>query len=637
MLDLLRKRKRSWVIIFLLGIIVFVFVLWGVGSYMTQPRLVNAAKVNGEFISYRELETKYQRAIQTYRDLFKQSMTREAIESLNLRGGLLAELIHNRLLLQEARRLGLEVADEELMESIARFPVFQINGRFNRDLYLRILRSKRITPGRFETDQREELTIQRLYDIIRDSVHITAAEVQDRYRIENERINLYFIRLSAKDFIHKAKVTEADIKEHYERNKEALREPLQVQVEYLTYPFDHFSSRVQVSQKEIEELYNITRETRFHEPKAVRLKHFFSRAPAGKNFEKEREKARLKAEGVLREVLKGKEFTKLIEEHSDDFSEARRGDAGFFTRGQLLSPLEKIAFALENGEISNVVETSLGFHIIKVEEIREEKTKSLEEAKEEIIRTIKQDRGRDEAARTAEEDREKAFEGMTLSALAKERQLSLKVSRFFTRNEVLQEIGGIEAFYKSAFALSPKQVSPVTEGAKAVYLIKLRERKEPRIPPLATIHSDLEKKLNEKKAMELATQRATSLLGQLRGEKDIEQFARQHSLKLEETGLFRRRDVEIPKVGTLQELQLNGIPLSPQRLIPDQIYTQRDAVYIFAFKESQGADMETFEKEKSLLEQTVLSAKRRRALQRFVEILKVSARIEVQPEALEGS
>ena len=202
---------------------------------------------------------------------------------------------------------------------------------------------------------------------------------------------------------------------------------------------------------------------------------------------------------------------------------------------------------------------------------------------------------------------------------------------------MLQEIGSIEAFYKSAFALSPKQVSPVTEGAKAVYLIKLKERKEPRIPPLATIHSDLEKKLNEKKAMELATQRATSLLGQLRGEKDIEQFARQHSLKLDETGLFRRRDIEIPKVGTLQELQLNGIPLSPQRLIPDQIYTQRDAVYIFAFKESQGADMETFEKEKSLLEQTVLSAKRQRALQRFVEILKVKARIEVEPEALEGS
>jgi len=519
MLDSLRKRKRSWVIIFLLGIIVFVFVLWGVGSYTTQPRLENVAKVNGEVISYRELETKYQRAIQTYRDLFRQSMTREAIESLNLRGGLLAELIQNRLLLQEARRLGLEVADEELMDSIARFPVFQINGRFSQDLYLRILRSKRITPGRFETDQREELTIQRLFDIIRDSVYVTETEVQDRYRIENERVNLYFIRLSAEDFIQKAKVTEADIKEHYERNKEALREPLRVQVEYLTYPFDHFSSKVQVSQKEIEEFYNITRETRFHEPKAVRLKHFFSRAPAGKSLEKEGEKARLKAEGVLHEVLKGKEFAKLIEEHSDDFSEARGGDAGFFTRGQLLPPLEKVAFALKKGEVSNVVETSLGFHIVKVEEIREERTKSLEESKEEIIRAIKQDRGRDEAARTAEEDREKAFEGTTLSAIAKERQLSLKVSRFFTRNEVLQEIGGIEAFYKSAFALSPKQVSPVTEGAKAVYLIKLKERKEPRIPPLATIHSDLEKKLNEKKAMELATQRATSLLGQLRGGK----------------------------------------------------------------------------------------------------------------------
>ncbi|MFQ5916611.1 MAG: SurA N-terminal domain-containing protein [Candidatus Binatia bacterium] len=636
MLDILRKRKRSWVIIFLLGVIVFVFVLWGVGSYMTQPMLENVAKVNGEVISTRELEIRYQRALESYRQLFQQTMTREAIESLNIRSSVLDQIIQNRLLLQEAQRLGLLVDDEELMNTIASMPAFQINGSFDQGRYLRILRANRITPGRFEKEQREELTIQRLFDIIRDSVHVTEAELRDRYRLENERLNLYFIRLPAKDFMQQAKVAEEDIKEYYERNKEALREPLRIQVEYLTYPFTHFSSKVQVSQKEIEEFYNITRDSRFHEPKAVKLQHYFSRAPTTESSEEEREKARLKAEGVLSEARDGKDFAQLVKEHSDDPSAAQRGDAGFFTRGQLLPSLEEVAFSLNKGEISNVVETPLGFHILKVEEIREERTKSLKEAEKEIIHAIKEDKGRDEAVRVAETDRGKALDGTTISALAKERQLPLKVSRFFTRNEVLQEIGPVDEFYRASFALFPKQVGPVVEGSKAAFLMKLKERKEPRVPPLATIRSDLEKRIRDQKTMELAIKRATSLLGQLKEKKDIKAFASQHSLKLKETGFFRRKDTEIPEIGALQEIQSNGLLISSQQPIPDQIFTLRDAAYILAFKESQEADMEIFEKEKTLLKEKTLSEKHQRALQRFVENLKVKARIEVRPEALEG-
>ncbi len=636
MLDILRKRKRSWVILFLLGVIVLVFVLWGVGSYTNQPRLENVAMVNGEVISARELEIRYQRALASFRQLFKQTMTREAIESLNIRSSVLDQIIQNRLLLQEAHRLGLLVADEELMDSIASMPAFQVDGSFNQDLYLRILRANRLTPGRFEKERREELTIQRLFDIIRDSVHVTETELRDRYRLENERLNLYFIRLPAKDFMQQAKVTAEDIKEYYERNKEALREPLRVQVEYLTFPFTHFSAKVQVSQKEIEDFYNVTRDSRFREPEAVKLLHYFSSAPAEKSSEKEREKARLKAEGVLSEARDGKDFAQLVKEHSDDPSAAQKGDAVFFTPGQLLPPLEEIAFSLNKGEISNVVETPLGFHVLKVKEIREERIKSLKEAEKEIIRTIKEDQGRNEAVRAAETDREKALDGTTISELAKERQLPVKVSRFFTRNEVLVEIGPVEAFYKTAFALSSKKIGPVVEGTKAAFLMNLKERKESRVSPLDTIRSDLEKMLKDNAAMELATKKATLLLGQLKEKKDINAFARQHNLKLKETGFFRRKDPEFPEIGTLQEVQPNGLLISSQQPIPDQIFTVRDAAYIIAFKESQDADMDVFEKEKALLKENTLREKHQRALQRFIESLKVKARIEVRPEALEG-
>lgn len=636
MLDILRKRKRSWVIVFLIGIIVLVFTLWGVGSYVNEPRPSSVARINGEAVSQREFEVRYQRLIQFYRGLFKGKLTQETINSLNLRSAILEELIQKRLLLQEARRLGLETTDKELIDTIARTPDFQVNGRFSKNRYLQILRSSRLTPGQFEMERSEQLAIQKLYDIIQDAVHVTEAEVRDRYRVDQERVNFHFIRLSANDFMSQAKVTAEEIRNYYERNKEALKEPLRVQVEYLVYPFDRFSSKVQVSEKEIEEYYQIHRETKFHQPKAVRLRHILLRIPAVTDL-REREKLRLRAERILWESRAGKDFAQLAREHSEDPSAAQGGDIGFFVQGQMLPPLDKAAFALKEGKISNVIETSLGYHILKVEEVREEKTKSLKEASGEIVRAIKADRGRSEAARSVDEDREKAISGTDLSLLAKGRGFPLIVSRFFTRYEVLQKVGPIEEFNKAAFSLGVKEISPAIEGSNAYYLLRVKQRKESSVPPLESVRADIEKKLREAKAFKLATQKASTLLGQLKKEKDIKKLAKEHHLLVEETSWFLRNASQIPKIGVLEGIRPGGIPISPQQPISDRIYTQKNDLYLFAYKGSQGADMERFEKEKSNLQEKALTEKRKRAVQKFVQSLKLKARIEIQYEPLQES
>lgn len=636
MLDLLRKRKRSWVVIFLLGIVVVVFVLWGVGSYVNEPRLENVAEVNGEVISQREFEVHYQRLIALYRDLFKGALTQETIKSLNLRSALVGDLIQKRLLLQEARKLGLEVTDGELMDAITRIPEFQVNGSFSKNRYLQALRSSRLTPGQFEIERREQLTIQKLYDIIQDTVHITETEVRERYRLEQEKVNFYFIRLSVSDFMPRAEITAEQVRNYYERNKETLKEPLRVQVEYSVYPFDHFSSKVQVSEKEIEDFYRLQRETRFHQPIAVRLSHILFRISAGADL-KQNEMARLRAETVLREARAGKDFSQLAKEYSEDPSATKGGDVGFFTQGQLLPPLDQAAFALRKGEISNIVETSLGYHILKVEETREGRTKGLKEATEEIVRAIKAERGRSEAGKAVDADREKALSGTDLSLLAKERGMPFKVSPFFARSEMLPEVGPVEEFNKAAFSLALKEVSPPVEGTNVYYLLRVKQRKEPLIPPFDNVRSDIEKRLRETKAFELATQSANALIGQLQKEKDIKKLANEHRLQIEETGWFFRNAPQIPKIGVLQEVKPGGIPLSSHRPIPDRIYTQKTTAYLFAFKERQGADMERFEKEKGHLREQALAEKRQRAIQKFVEALKAKARITVKTQSLEES
>ncbi len=637
MLDFLRRRTRSWVIKFLLGMIVVVFILWGVGSSIREPGTESVVRINGESVSQKEFETQYQRLIDFYRGLLKGALTPETIKNLHLKGVLLEELIQRHLLLQEARRLGLEVSDQDLMDAIARAPEFQVSGRFLKERYLQILRSRNLTPGQFEMEQRQQLTVQKLYDMIQDTIRVTESEVRDRYRLEQEKINLYFVRLSAKDFIQQAKVTEDEIKNYYEKNREAFREPLRIQVEYLSYPFDHFSSQVQVSEKESEEFYKIHRDTRFRESKAVRVRHILFRARSEEDISL-REKARLKAEGVLIEARAGKDFARLTKEYSEDPNAGQRGEGEWFTQGQMQPALEKAAFSLKKGEISDLVETPAGYYILKVEDTREGKTKSLKEAKEETVRAIKEEKGKSEAAKAVDMDREKILSGAEFSLLARERGIPFKVSPFFSRSELQPEVDTSEEFNKAAYSLDLKEVSPPIEGRRAYYLLRVKQRKESFIPAFDSVKSDIEKKLRETKAFELATQKANELLGQLRKEKDIKKLASEQGLLLEETGWFLRNESQIPKVGVLQEVKPGGMPISSLHPFSNRIYSQKGgAVYLFAFKESQGADMGLLEKEKEQLQEKMHAEKSQKALQRFIESLKAKARIEVQPKLLEES
>ena len=636
MLDVLRKRKRSWIIIFLLGLIIVVFIAFYGGNKFRDASSQDIAEVNGEVITQREFALHYQRALERYRDLLKGSLTPELEKNLNIRGTLLEELIQKKLVLQEARQLGLAANDEDLMTAIAQVPDFQVNGRFNKERYLQLLRANRISPGQFEDEQREQLTIQRLYSMLLDAVHVTEAEVRDRYRFEQGKINLYFIRLPINNYLSEVKLSEDEIKNFYERNKAFLKEPLKVQVEYLSYPFERFSSSAQITDKEIEEYYQANRDSKFHKPKEVKARQILLRVAPGADA-KQKSDAQARANRILIEARAGKDFAQLAKQESADSTAAKGGELGWVTQEQLPAPLNKNVFSLAKGEISNVIESPAGFHIVKVEDIRDEKTQSLKEATAEITRALKKEKGKLEAARLADRDREKALAGNDFAKLAQGSGVAVNVTRPFTNGEVLPEVGQAPEFYKTALSMSPKDMSPVIEGPNAYYVLKIKQRTDPTVPPFDAVKSNIEKSVKESKAHELLQQKGKSLLEQLKKEKDINKVAQQNGLKLEETGWFLRNATQLPKVGELSELRSGGIELSAEKPFPDKIYTQKDNAYILAFKDSQAADMERFDKEKEQLTKQALAENQQQVLQRFVEALKAKAQIQVHPGALEES
>src|SRR5574342_650185 len=299
------------------------------------------------------------------------------LKSLNLKSAVLEEMIRNRLALREARALGLTVSDDELMDTIAQVREFQVGGRFNKERYLQLLRANRLTPAEFEEEQREQLTIQRLYGVILDSTRISDAEVRERYRLEQEKINLQFLRLQVSDALSEVKLSEEDIKQFYDRNKEMLKEPLRLQVEYATYPFERYAAGVTVGENEIEEYYQANRDTKFRKPKELKLRYVSIRVPANADA-KQIEEARARADRVVAEARAGKDFAGLAKQYSDDPSATKGGDLGWSAQGQLPPQLAGV-FKLAKGEVSDVIEGAGRLQVVKVEDSREEKTGTLRE------------------------------------------------------------------------------------------------------------------------------------------------------------------------------------------------------------------------------------------------------------------
>ncbi len=631
MLDVIRKHKRSWLVILLLGVGVLAFVMVGVGPQGGQNQVVTIAEVNGDQITYSELERHYYRMIQTYQQLSGGRLSPADIEALNLRGQLLDELIQQRLLLQRARELGLRVSDEELVDGIARNPAFQLAGRFDKDVYEQTLLQQGLTPGEFEAQQRESLVIQKLQDLIQHSIPVTASEVEERYRSDNEEIALDFVRLKTDDFLEGIEIEDEEIKDYYGKNGALLREPLKVKTRYVAYRVDDFGADVQISEENIQAYYDVYRDRRFRRQEAVRFSHIFIPAAPGDASPEEKAAPRKQMEEILKEARGGADFGELAKQHSKGETAAQGGDMGFVGRGQLVDALDAALFLLEENEVSEIVESPVGLHLLKAVEKQENEIMALDQVREDIIKALRRERGGARAARAAEDDREKGLDGTPLTEAVSQRNIEVSVTRLFSAGETLDEIGGVEDFYRAALTLKPGQIGPIIAAADALYLLEGVERIEPAVPPVDDVREKIRETLTRRKAGEQAREKADALLAALKESPDLRKAAADHGFTVEDTGLFPRKQAEIPEIGVLP-LPLGRLTLSERDPVAKAAYVRGDSVYVMVLRTTVEADPARLAGEKEELTERIRGEKRERALRRLIEDLKANAAIEVHPE-----
>jgi len=618
-LNAMRKSADSPVLKILFVAIVLVFMFWGVGS-MRASRMEVAARVNDEVVTRRQFDDAYKRLAAMYQNAGQQAPPADYLRSQTL-----DQLIDAELLVQEADRVGLTVDEDELREAIASSPDFQSGGRFDKELYLRILQQNGFKPSDFEELQRRRLLAAKLQELVRGGVHVSDQELKDRFRYDNERLNLRFVRVAAAPLVGSVTVTDEDVQKFFTENQEQYREPERVRIKLIEFKPDEIAKQISPTDAEVQAYYDAHIDE-YRRPDEVHARHIlFKVAPDASDADKAA--ARQQAEAVLTKAKGGEDFQELAKQYSQDTNAVSGGDLGQFGRGVMAPAFEQAAFALQPGQISDIVETPFGLHIIKLEEKLPARTQSLDEVRATIVKSLQLQQARRVALKKAEEAHDQLLDGKDFAQVAADAGIAVQTPAPFGRNESIPGLGMRAELSKEAFATEPGEIGEIVTEPDGYSLIAVEERIPSAIPDLAAVRPRVEADLRRRRAAEAAKQRAETLLATLKEQRDIDALAQQAGLTVEESVQIGRFGPYLPNLGNAQDLKDAAFRLTPEAPVAPAVYDVGGDAVLVVLASKVPADENRFESEKAALRDRIAQRAEATAVRHFIDQLKAKADI----------
>lgn len=520
MLDIMRKKKNSIIIKFVFVIIVLsfigtMFLVWGEGRSGMGGGRSYAAKVDGKKISLDEYQSSYQRLRNVYQQIYGQSLSAEMEKILGLKKLALDTLIDNRLILKEAKSMGIKVTKEDVAAAIAAMPTFQKDGVFSFDLYQQLLKSNRMTTSDFEEGQKEELILKKARQVIKDKATVSDEDALAQFRKENDRIDLEYVSYAPSDVINEVKLTEAELNEYLQKNQAEFKTPEKVALSYVLLDPALLAAKLTVTDEEIQTYYQ-------------------------KNIDK----------------YQGKDG---------------------------IQPLKEVR------------------ERVKDDALRQKAAKqSFEQAADTLYKNIKSG---------------------DLGLVAGQLGLKIQETPLFAANAPVAVLAGEAAVLKKAFELKQGELGGPVETPKGIYILKVKERKDAVVPPLAEIKGAVEIRAKAAKAVEVAKQKA---------EAAAKQFAAKASLKTQSTGSFGySAKGEIPTIGNAPELMEAAFKLTTAAPAADIPFKVGNRWYAVRLKQRIEASKAYFEKVKADLKKKLLPKKQEEALDKWIKDLRAKANIEI--------
>ena len=365
MLDSIRSIAQGWVGKALLALITIPFALFGIDSYLRDAGSnVAVAKVGGNNITIQE----YDNALKNIRNRLQSEGKIDPAQpdSQEMKALVLNQLINKQLLNDELKHAKYAISDTQLATYITGMPEFQKEGKFSQEQYDQLLAQNQYTPKKFEESMRADLLAQQAQDGIAKLGFVTNARAEQAFKLTNQQRVVTVAEIKTKDFVNQVKVDPVQVKAYYEQHKAKLMNPEQVKIEFLLMSATNLITGVSVSDAEVRKFYDENAD-KFSANEQRSASHILIGFGVNPTPEKKLE-AKAKTEGILAEIKKNpKSFEALAAKHSqDEGSAVKGGDLGSFGRGAMVKPFEDAAFSMKVNEVSDLVESEFGYHIIKV-------------------------------------------------------------------------------------------------------------------------------------------------------------------------------------------------------------------------------------------------------------------------------
>jgi peptidyl-prolyl cis-trans isomerase D len=585
MLDFLRKKAQSPVLQAIIVIIVLVFIFWGTNMGDGNKRDA-VATVNGQAIGLPEYNKEYTRMVDTLREQLGGTLPKNLIKSLGIKEQVLKRLVQQALLVQGAQRMGLAVSNWEVQEEIITQPYFQTGGSFDNSRYKLILAQNKMTPKQYEESLRLELLGRKVSKHLGEFAVLTDWEIDQRFAFNNNEIKLSYATLPAADFTKNVSASADDLKAYFAQHKDEYKSAPQVKIKYLAFAVAQAMETMTITDNEINAQYqeNIaayqTQETRM-------ARHILIKTD-GTNDEEQK----AKAEDIVKKLKASGNFSELAKKFSDDPGSASQGgELGSFSRGQMVPAFDEAVFSLAQNEISDLIKTRFGYHIIEVQEIKPAKTTPLSEVKETIRRTLKQQQAKTAAFKNANSAYEKIFQAGSLDKFSAQEGVTLLTTDFFSQSAPPAALAGMPRLLDQAFSLVKGDLSSLIEETGGYYIIYIADVIEPAIPELDKIKKEVTADFTAAKSSELARAKAQEILAACKEGKEFKQVVSEAGGSVMTSPWFSRTKRGLSKLP--DAISNTGFTLNEAKPYPETIGAEGNTFYVYRFQAKQASQSAT--------------------------------------------
>jgi peptidyl-prolyl cis-trans isomerase D len=589
------------------------------------------AKIGDESVSVQDVR-------QQLNQIEQRNPNMKPLESLYAQQ-ILKQLVSEKELEYEAKRLGIAVSDQERADRIRQYVPTAFNGgKFvGMDRYATEVQARfQLTVPVFEELIRQGLLEEKFRKLVTDGISVGPAELQDEFRYKNEKVKLDYALIKPEDLEAKISPDEAEIHAAYEKNKSKYQVPERRVVRYALVDVHQMRQSLQVSDDMLKQQYQANIQ-QYQVPNRVHVEHILFMT-VGKT-DAEVEEIKKKAEDVLKQVKKGGKFEDLAKKYSEDpGSKDKGGDLSWITQGQTVPEFEKTAFSLSPGQVSDLVKTQYGFHIIKVLEKETAHTKPFEEVKDSLRAPLLLSQADKLASDTADKLSAAIRQSnkISLDDLGKQYHLTVNETRPISATDPLLELANSQEAKDAIFRLRPEELSLPVRTDRGYVVLSVKSILPAHQGSLEEVRDRVINDLKREKSTDLAKAKADELIKRVKAGEKFDTAARSLGLEPKTSDLIAR-DGSIPGAASGKQVSAafnlkSGDVAAPLNL------GQNWLVYRVAEKtEANPAD---FDKQKKQLTEELLQSKRKLAFEAFQTALenrlKLEGKLKLMPEKLKS-